>query len=162
MVRPIVHSIKHYVQQSIATVTGGAVLSETLVSSVAPEDVDVVSEVVEGSVIKAVYLELWVRAGSTTPSSGQMVVYKSQAGMAAPNATEMAALGEWDNKRNILYTTMGLFNDQDADAIVAFKGWIKIPKGKQRFALGDMLRWSFFANVVDLQVCGFATYKEYS
>ncbi len=162
MVRPMVHSIKHYVQYSIGTDTGGTVTSKAIASGVAPENVDLVSDVLEGNSIKAVYLELWLRAGSTTPASGQLIVYKKNSDASNPTTTEMAALGDWDNKKNILYTTMGLFNDQDADAIAAFKGWIKIPKGKQRFGLGDALNWSLFSPTIDLQFCGFATYKEYS
>ncbi len=162
MVRPIIHSVKHYVQKSIATVVGGTPDHTTIVLGAARDDVNTVTEVVEGSIIKAVYVEVWGRAGSTTPTSGQMIIYKRIGDSTDPSATDMAALGDWDNKKNILYTTMGLFNDQDADAIALFKGWIRIPKGKQRFGLGDRLKMSIFAPTIDLQVCGFFTFKEYS
>ncbi len=161
MVRPMVHSQKHYVQFSIATVAGGGVLALEIATAVAVASKNLASEVVEGSSIKAVYVELWGRAGSTTPTSGQMVIYKRESNAGNPTAAQMAALDGWDNKRNILYTTMGLFNDQDADAIALFKGWIKIPRGKQRWGLGDNLTITIFAASIDLQVCGFATYKEY-
>ncbi len=162
MVRPVVHSTKHYVQTSIATVTGGTVLNVIISLAVAVADKNTVNEVEEGCAIKALYCEYWVRAGSTTPSSGQAVIFKATGETGPPNATEMAALGDWTNKRNIFYTTMGLFNDQDADAISIYKGWIKIPKGKQRMALGDSLRLSIFTPTIDLQICGFALYKEYT
>ncbi len=162
MVRPMVHSTKHYVQQSIATVAGGAVVNVTLVAAVATPDKDAVFEVEEGSSIKAIYIEFWQRSSSTTPSSGQMILSKRISDATQPSAADMAALGSWDNKKNILYTTMGLFNDQDADAIPLIRQWIKIPKSKQRFGLGDALDLSFFAAVVDTQICGFATYKEYT
>ncbi len=162
MVRPMVHSVKHYVQFSLATVTAGTVLNVAIATGVAIDDVNIVSEVKEGSSIKAIYFELWIRSSSTTPSSGQLIVYKKQSDSGNPTAVNMAALGDWDNKRNIFYTTMGLFNDQDADAIALFKGWIKIPKGKQRFTIGDDLNFSIFAPTIDSQICGFATYKEYS
>ncbi len=162
MVRPMVHSEKHYVQFSISTVTGGQADTLTLADAVSIDQKNAVSEVVEGNSIKAIFLELWARAGSTTPASGQMVVYKQIADSSNPSTTDMAALGTWDNKRNIFYTTMGLFNDQDADAIALFKGWIKIPKGKQRMALGDSLKLTVFSPTIDLQICGFVTYKEYS
>ncbi len=161
MVRPMVMSEKHYVQFSLATVTGGAVVTNDLVLGVAVSDKNAVNEVREGSLVKAVYFELWVRAGETTAGSGQLIVEKVHDNANNPSAAEMAALGTYPNKRNILYTTMGLFNDQDADAIAAFKGWIKIPKGKQRMALGDELRFSIFAPTIDLHICGFTTYKEY-
>ncbi len=162
MVRPMVHSTKHYVQFSIATVTGGTAVSVSLVKGVTVGNKDTVDEVEEGSSVKAVYLEVWIRAGSTTPSSGQMVVYKLSADAGAPSTTDMAALGNWDNKKNIFYTTMGLYNDQDADATPAFRGWLKIPRGKQRFGLNDRLNFTIFSPTIDLQFCGFATYKEYS
>ncbi len=162
MVKPMVHSVKHYVQFSIFTVTGGTVVTKDVASSVAIDAVNLIDEVQEGCTIKAIYIELWARAGSTTPASGQIIFYKAQAAGAAPNASEMAALGDWDNKRNILYTTMGLYNDQDADAIAVFKGWIKIPRGKQRFGLGDKFKITAFSPTIDLQLCGFATYKEYT
>ncbi len=162
MVRPMVHSIKHYVQYSIFTVVGGTVVSKTIANAVATDVSQGIDKVVEGSSVKAIYVELRARAGDTVGASGQMIVFKAQADTGNPNAVDMAALGDWDNKRNIFYTTMGLFNDQDADAIALFKGWIKIPRGKQRFGLGDDLNFSIFSPSVDLQVCGFATYKEYN
>ncbi len=162
MVRPVIHSIKHYVQTDIETITASAVNHVVLVSAVKVGDVNSAEEVNEGSVIKAVYVEFWVRAGSATASSGQAIIYKESADTTTPTAAEMAALGSWDNKKNILYTTMGLFNDQDSNAINIYKGWLRIPKGKQRFGLGDTLRISMLATAVDLHWCGFCTYKEYS
>ncbi len=162
MVRPTINSTKHYVQFSISTVTGGAVDTLQISNSVAVQNKDAVFEVQEGSQIKAVYVELWARAGSTTPSSGQMIIYKQPGSQADPSTVEMAALGNWVNKKNIFYTTMGLFNDQDADAIALYKGWLKIPKGKQRQGLEDSLKISVFTPTIDLQICGFATYKEYT
>ncbi len=162
MVRPMVHSIKHYVQESLATVTGGGVNQIVVASAVSIDANNVVNEVTEGNSIKAVYMELWIRSASTTGSSGQMIFYKKIADATNASATDMAALGDWDNKKNILYTTMGLFNDVDADAITLFKGWIKIPKGKQRMGLGDRLVVSVFSPTIDAHICGFFTYKEYN
>ncbi len=162
MVRPVVHSVKHINQYSLASIIGGAKLDLAILTAVAREDVNVPSEVAEGSIVKAVYLEIWARAGETTAGSGQLVVYKQQSDTSTATATEMAALNDWDNKRNIFYTTMGLFNDQDADAIALFKGWIKIPKGKQRMGLGDNVTITIFTPTIDLHICGFSLFKEYS
>jgi len=162
MVRPMVHSVKHYVQRDIVTAVAGTPLHTVLISAVARGSVSAEEEVEEGSVIKAIYIEFWLRSSSTTPSSGQSIIYKESSDTTTPTAAEMQALGTWDNKKNIFYTTMGLFNDQDADAINIYKGWLRIPKGKQRFGLGDTLRLSVFALAVDQVLCGFATYKEYS
>ncbi len=122
---------------------------------------NLVTEVEEGSSIKACYVELWIRAGEVTAGSGQFVLVKIPAGAVDPTTTEMAALNNYVNKKNILVTGMGLFNDQDADAIAVLKGWYKIPKGKQRFGLGDALIVRIFSPTIDLHICGVAIYKEY-
>ncbi len=163
MVRPVLHSTKHYVQWSIFPVLAGALQAQSIVDAVAALAVNDPDEVAEGEVVKAVYIELWVRSSEASPGSGQMIVYKIESDAANPTTTDMAALHSWDNKKNILYTTQGLFNDNNADAIAIFKGWIKIPKGKQRFGLGDRLQLTWFsAGAIDAVLCGFATYKSYS
>ncbi len=162
MVRPMVHSTKHYVQQSIASSAGGAVTNVTLVSAVPVADKDAVFEVEEGSSVKAIYVEFWIRTAGATAGSGQIIIHKRIADSTQPSAADMAALGDWDNKKNILYTSMGLYNDNDADAIPVVRQWIKIPKSKQRMGLGDAIDIAFFAAVDTNNICGFATYKEYT
>jgi len=162
MVRPMVHSQKHYVQQSIGTVVAGANEDTVIVDAVTTEDINTVFEVREGSSVKAVYLELWIRSAATAAASFVFIFCKRPSGVSAPTTTNMAALGGWDNKKNVLYTTQGLTNDVDADAMVLYKGWIKIPKGKQRMGLGDVLSWHLFAVGQSINFCGFCTYKEYS
>ncbi len=162
MVRPMVHSTKHIVQFSIRTIESGTVENLTIVDSVAVANKNIPAEVEEGSTIKACYLEIWVRAGSATASSGQHVLYKKSAGQGFPSTTNMGQLHDWNNKKNIFATQMGLFNDQDANATRIYGGWYKIPKGKQRFGLGDQLIITGFATAIDLQICGFAVYKEYT
>ncbi len=157
-----IHSIKHYTQNSLATTIAGAVSFTNIALSVAIQNVNTADEVVEGSLVKAVYVEDWVRTNDTSPGSFVYIICKLPSGVDNPTAVEMAALNDWDNKKNILYTTQGLSNDQDADAIPLHKGWIAIPKGKQRMGLGDRIRTIFFAQALDQNTCGFKTYKEYT
>ncbi len=82
-------------------------------------------------------------------------------GLPFPTAANMANLNDWSNKNNILYTTQAISNDQDADAIPLHKGWVKIPKGKQRMSLGDILAITTFAQALDQVICGVSIYKEY-
>ncbi len=161
--RAPIHSVKHYVQTSLATVTGLALLNTNLVVAVEGPSANLVNEVVEGAIVKAVYVELWVRASGASPGSFVFVIEKRPGiSSSVMNTTDMAALGDYENKKNVLYTTQGLVNDNSADAIFAYKGWLKIPKSKQRFGLNDILSWSVFAQTsVDLVVCGMTTYKEY-
>ncbi len=162
MVRPIIHSTKHYVQFSIFTVTAGTVNNLILSDSVAVSAKDTTAEVEEGSTIKAIYLELWARSPSATPSSGQCIIWKEISDESNPTATEMAALGNWTGKKKILHTFMGLINDNDSIATPIYKGWIKIPRGMQRQGLADRMQVALFSPTVDWNVCGFATYKEYT
>ncbi len=162
MVRPQVHSTKHIVQFSLRTDEANTVENLSIASAVAVGAKDDPDEVEEGNTVKACYIELWARSATTTGASGQYVLYKKSSGQGFPSTTNMAALHDWNNKKNILWTGMGLFNDVDADAINLFKGWYKIPKGKQRFGLGDELVVTVFSPTIDVHLCGFATYKEYS
>ncbi len=162
MVRPSVHSTKHYVQSSIGTVTAGAVQSTVVAVGRAVSDKNIADEVEEGSQVKAVYLELWIRSAATAASSFTFVFCKRPSGVNVPSVADIAALGDWDNKKNVFYTSQGLVNDVDSSALNLFKGWIKIPKGKQRMGLNDALSWHLEAVGQSINFCGFTTYKEYS
>ncbi len=160
--RPVVHSTKHLVQTSLSTIVAGAVTSTTLAIAVPIADKNLVTEVEEGAVVKACYVEDWLRTADTAGGSFVYIIVKHPSATNNPTAVEMAALSDWDNKKNILFTSMGLLNDQDADATPITRGWYKVPKGKQRFGLGDTLKIHVFAQSLDLQRCGFALYKEYT
>ena len=58
--RPVIHSIKHIVQQSRSTVATVSIANIDIALSVEPSAVSDVDEVIEGSVIKAVFVELWL------------------------------------------------------------------------------------------------------
>ncbi len=161
MVRPMVHSTKHYVQQSIGQVAAGAVVNTEIVRGVTVADKNTVLECEEGTSVKAIYLELWVRSTGTGASSFVFIFCKRPSNTGSPSVAEMAALGDWDNKKNILYTTQGLINDVDSSALNLYKGWIKIPKGKQRIGLQDIFSWHLSAVAQAIDFCGFCTYKEY-
>ncbi len=162
MVRPIVHSVKHYVQHSIATTVSGAVSFIVVAQAKEVSGVTAVNDIREGSSIKAFWLELWIRTADTAHGSFVVIVEK-QPGSQTVNATaaNMAALGDYTNKKNILYSCQGLSNDQDADAIPVYKGWIKVPKSKQRMGLDDKIVITTFAQALDQVTCGLTTYKEY-
>ncbi len=161
--RAPIHSDKHYFQISLSTATTGATNEEILVQAVEGSVAAAVNQVVEGAIVKAVYLEIWA-IGTTADQFFTAIVVKLPGGALAPVTANMAALGTYTNKKNILYTTQGLAsNDGIAMPLPLFKGWIKIPKGKQRFGLGDELAF-FIASrgSATITYCGFATYKEYT
>ncbi len=163
MARPVVHSTKHYVQFSRSTVGTVANVNEDIALAVESTIANAVDEVAEGTLIKAIFVELWViDAGAA--GSGVVVLSKAPLGNTGPSFTQMNALGIYTNKKNIIYTHQGLFpNDGVANPRLVCARWFAIPKGKQRMGLGDSWKLSITNNSAqDLFYCGFATYKEYS
>ncbi len=157
-----IHSKKHYVQVSLATVLSGARSNIDLVHAVLTGAGADDADVEEGAIVKAIFVEMWIRAGDTSPGSTLVSLIKVPGDAASPSFTDLAALNDYPNKKNVLYHTQGLTNDQDADAIPFVRQWFKIPRGKQRFGLGDRLMLSISAQALDNIICGFATYKEYT
>ncbi len=161
--RPLVHSTKHYVQFPIDQVTTGAIQSIVLAQGVESTTANLATEVVEGATVKAVYIELWLE---NTANLGESIVTvtKDSNNNVGPSFAQMGSLFTYVNKKNILFTHQGLTsNDGVSQPTNIMRGWIKIPKGKQRFGLGDTLTLTI-ANVSsqDLNRCGFAIYKEYT
>ncbi len=163
MVRPTVHSRKHIVQFPLDQITTGTLQSISLVSGQALQDSNLAGEVVEGSSVKAVFVELWL---DNTSNLGESIVTvtKDMNFSTGPTFAESATLFTYSNKKNVLFTHQGLTsNDVGGNPVKILGGWIKIPKSKQRFGLGDTLNFNI-ANVSsnDLNRCGMAIYKEYT
>ncbi len=159
--RAPIHSEKHYIQTSLTTVLAGAVLNVILIDAVAVKDKNTATEVIEGALVKAVYIELWIRGQDTSPGAVQAALIKAP-DRTTPTFTDIGALNNYTNKKNVLYFTQGLTNLNASDANPHFRGWFKLPKGKQRFGLGDRLIISVAALALDVNICGFAIYKEYT
>ncbi len=124
------------------------------------------SVIEEGAIVKAVYIEYWLgNASSTVVGSYTTIVVKLAGGFNQPDASDMAALHDYTNKKNILFTSQALVPPTDGGQVPVLKQWIKIPKGKQRFGLGDKLQIVTRNNnstSVVINFCGFAIYKEYT
>ncbi len=162
--RAPIHSRKHYFQVSQSQVVQSAILNSTIAVSIEgaasqPQSVS------EGAIIKAVWVEMWLQNDSASViGSFTAGFYKAEGGANTISAGDAAALHDYNNKKNIFYATQGLAPASDSNMQLLYKGWIKIPKSKQRMGLGDSL--VFFvrnnnATAIDLQVCGIFTYKEY-
>ncbi len=156
-----IHSRKHYVQKTLTTVTAGMADALQLAFAVNPTLANQPFEVAEGAVLKAVFVEMWARGQETSPGSVLITLVKTVDSQ-TPTFADMVALDGYTNKKNVLYHTQGLTNINGADAIPFVRGWFKIPKSKQRFGLGDSLFLVTSAQALDTNICGFATYKEYT
>ncbi len=159
MLAPI-NTIKHYVQLPIVGVASGASTSFLLSNAVAKGAARAnTSDVEEGAVIKSIYLEVWLHIDDANGTiTGAF--YKRPSGVTDITNAEMSTLQSYANKHNIFEVHQGL-GPSSGNIIPMFRGWYKIPKGKQRQGLGDIIttKYAFAGSAGD--VCGFCTYKEY-
>ncbi len=158
--RPPINSLKHYVQMTLQTAGAGTVIVPALARAVETVGGGA-DECRVGSIVKAIYIELWVRAGDTAGGAFQCAIGKATAGSGGPTFANMGNLHDFNQKNNVLFFSQAQTNDQDADAIPVYRGWIKIPKGKQRLALGERFYVAVSGFILDVIFCGMATYKEY-
>ncbi len=163
MVRAMVHSTKHPVQITLSTSTTGATSVSTIVTAVERSLANTSTECEEGCTIKAVWFEMWT-IGTSADQFFTAVFAKLPGGTSVINNTDMVNLFAYDNKKNIFYTTQGLTgNDGISAPVQLFKGWIKIPKSKQRFGLGDRLQFALASRgSATITWCGLALFKEYT
>ncbi len=160
--KAIIHSIKRYPQFDNASTASGARINRIVADAV--NVASTVSQIQQGSVLKAVYLELWVRSQASTGNDTkfQLVVEKLPAGQTAITFTQMNNLETYPNKKNVLFFSQGVLGDLNTQAIPVVRQWFKVPKSKQRFGLGDRFVMSISATNFAIDTCGFATYKEYT
>ncbi len=165
MLAPI-STIKHYIQQTNAVLTAAALRSQVLVNAVSVGNAHSNTfDVTEGAIIKAIHLDFWALndgiAGTTTQINA--ILEKVVAGQASATVSNLLNLQAYENKKNIFTSFQGTMSAaiDGSNAITYMQGWFKIPKGKQRFGIGDSLVLSIGAGGQDLIICGMATYKEY-
>ncbi len=163
MVRPVIHSRKHIVQTPFSAIGTGAKENITIANVVDRTIADAATEVVEGANIKAVFIEMWLQ-NSANDGHSIMILEKDQSGGTGASFADMADLDSYDNKKNILYTHEGLTsNDAIGNPIPVLNSWLKIPKSKQRFGLGDRLVLTISnPSSNNLNRCGKMIYKEYT
>ena len=161
--KPIVHSVKHIVQMPFFQITTGTSENIIIIKAVESTQANLDNEVAEGAVIKAVFVEMWLQ---NSANEGHQILILEKVPDNQPGASfgNMGALGLYTNKKNILFTHQGLTsNDGVGNPLPIVRQWFKIPKGKQRFGLGDQLILSVSnPSLNDLNRCGFSIYKELS
>jgi len=159
--KPIIHSTKHIVQVPISQIATGVRENILIFSAVESTVANAATEVEEGAVVKAVFIEMWLQ-NSANLGHSIVVLEKISQGQNGPSFAEMAALFTYNNKKNILFTHEGLTsNDGVGNPIPVIRQWFKIPKGKQRFGLGDRLTLSISnPSSNNLDRCGMMIFKE--
>ncbi len=162
MLAPIV-SIKHYVNRENAVITDGATVNMQIIQGVTQTAVVNFSDVVEGSIVKACYIEIWFKSNATagTETKFQFVIEKVPANQEPITFTQMNNLMTYPNKKNVLFVSQGVTGDLTTQSIPIHRDWIKLPKGKQRFGLDDELFVSVSTTGGTANVCGIFVFKEY-
>ncbi len=164
MAAPIV-SIKHFVARTNTGTALGVAANLDVIEAVAALASATTTEVIEGASIRAVRIELWFAIAPAAPEASSQVTFiieKVPAGQTPATLTNLLNLQAYLNKKNILYTFQGLApNLRQSNPVPFIREWVLIPKGKQRFGLGDKLVLSFVSVSQAIQTCGMFIYKEY-
>ncbi len=163
MARPTINSRKHIIQFSPIVVAAGGINPITLAEAV--QDLGVgttANKVAVGSVIKAIWVELWALSDTATAvGSTNITIEKLPSGLADMSFGNSQAIFVYPNKNNIFYMTQGLVGEENGGTPIPFlRQWIKIPKGKQRMSLGDKLKLNV-AGITGISFCTINIYKEY-
>ncbi len=154
-------SIKHYLNIPAGVVSSGAKSETNIVVAIAEGAArSLAVNVEEGCTIKAVFVEMWL-SGVTADKTANWMIVKRPSGVAGPTFTEMNNMGTYPNKKNILISGQGLM-PTGGNVVPILRQWIKIPKGKQRFGIADVLSFEIAATGTSVNVCGLVTFKEYN
>ena len=158
--RPVINTEKHLVQHSLFSVALGAVTNLSIVFAKAAPVAAVPQDCREGCVIKAVYVEMWITTDDANQGSSIVTLERVPGGASPMTAAQSASLDSYANKKNVLHTQMGLTPGNSQYPMASIKGWIKIPKGKQRFGISDRLILNIHGQSNGLTGCGFMVFKE--
>ncbi len=162
--KPVINSNKHFVARTAVVVGGGAILNIEMVAAIVAPATAAVQNVEEGSIVKAVHVELWIIGDGISDVTDQFVITIVKQPADAPNMTVTNSLNlqGYLNKKNILYTTQGIVgSDIDGGTVRILNDWVLIPKGKQRMGLDDKIMLNVHAVAVNMRICGMFIYKEY-
>ncbi len=162
MLAPIT-SVKHYVHRSTTQVGGTSIVNFEALEGVSQNAVTNAQDVVAGSVVKAIYIEMWLNGeDATNQAQFVLTIEKLPANATVMSISDSSNLTAYTNKKNVLYTTQGILGLAGLQSVPVHRGFVKIPKGKQRMGLGDKIMVNVAAVNVNIQMCGIAIFKEYT
>ncbi len=157
--RPTINTDKHIKQDSLFTIASGGISNRNIAEAVAVPD-GTPTKIRVGAIISAVYIEMWLTSDDATQGSVIVTLEKLPGGNPDMSVGNAAALHSYPNKKNILHTQMGLLPPNTQYPMPVIKNWFKIPKGKQRFGLGDQLHLNIFGQSNGVNGCGVIIFKE--
>ncbi len=152
------------IQDTNSSTASGAIRSVVVLDAIAKDTVrTLTSQVSEGAIVKAIFVEWWLKSNASAGEDLQFIftVEKLVSDATSASAAEMLSLQSYTNKKNILFTSQGVIGDLTTQAIPVHRGWIKIPKGKQRMGFSDRIIINVAPVGFAMQSCGLTIYKEY-
>ncbi len=155
--RATINSEKHVIPQTVDSVASGVRTNINIVN--ADNALSNAFDVRVGAVVKAIYIEMWID-GVTASKTVIAQLTKIPAGQSGPTFAQMTSPSTYPNKNNVLEFHQGLA-PTGGNLIPLFRGWVRIPKGKQRMAIGDQWNLSIAAVATTINFCGVFIYKEY-
>lgn len=156
--RPRVNTEKHILQFSPTTVGLGAISNVLAVHAVAAPALS--RDVREGAIVSAIYVEFWIHSDDAAAGSTVVTLEKVPALATPMTYAQSIVLNDYSNKKNILYTSQGLVPPNVQSGLPLIRGWFKIPKGKQRFGLGDKIIINISGISNGVVYCGHLQFKE--
>ena len=159
--RPV-NRIKHVID-----IQGGLVLGtttfEVLIKAVETPALASTTEVLNGSTVNGIYLDVEVNRTGTageTLANVYLAVYKNPGGNLS--AITPNTVGANDNKRFVIHQEMVMMEGQSAsNPRTLFKGVIVIPRGYKRFGINDTLLLALLSPGSTTNYCVQAHYKEF-
>ncbi len=157
-----INRIKHVFDTSFSG-TAGNTVSTTLVRADDAPALSATEEVLTGSKIYSIYLDVEVATKTTVASAIAniyMIIMKNPGGnLVAPNG---ALVGSNDNKKYIIHQEMVMLQNATAgNPRTLFKGVIKLPGAYSRFGPNDTLICNIVAPSVTTINCIQCHYKEF-
>lgn len=162
MVRPTINSQKHIVQETLTSIAVGTVGNFLIANAVNNPDSSISTDVEVGTVIKAVYIELWLLSNAASITTATSAFMKLTAGTGLATNADMADLHNYSSKMNIFECHQGIVGEKDVNPVPFYRHWIKIPKGKQRIGINEKLSLAIRSITGTTDFCGLAIYKAYN
>ncbi len=157
--RPV-QSLKHIFDKQGGLAVGTTESNNLVLAKDAPVLANT-EEVITGSTVSAIFLNVQVSATSTAALANvYLVVYKSPGGNLA--SINPQTVGSNDNKRFVIHQEMTML-EKNTTSIprTLFKGVIKIPRGYKRFGYNDVLKINLRSPGVTMDYCIQCIYKEF-
>ncbi len=161
--RPVINSIKNQ-PNGFDAGSAGANAFVLIAKAVNTPSSIVSTDVSQGCIVKAIWVELWITASATVAegvTTGiDAYIWKNPGG----NLTAPApgSVGTSNEKKFVFKSWKGLIGSRkEGFPAYTWRGWVRVPKIYQRMGTDDLLQLVFKSTGVNTLVCNNFIYKWY-